>query len=110
MSARLSVLALATAAAFALGCGGIWQQAMSDTIRQQATELRAMLTNVTASPEKDEMAAMIDGLEAEAASGRVGVVDVASFRVEVEDAVYDGMIDAAEGAEAKTLYDSMLTQ
>lgn len=104
MRKLVSILTLA----LALGCGNAWQQAMGDTIQKEAADLRAMVQNVQPSAEADQVSRVIDALEAEAYSGRIGAMDLAELRVKVEDAVYDGAIDAKEASEVQSAWDGMM--
>jgi hypothetical protein len=94
MRGSLTVVLLVSTLALVLACGGEWDAAMAQAVGDQIDEMTGKVVGCADSPEKDRLLTALAG--AKAAAGNVGMVEVATLQVEVEEAASDGSISAAE--------------
>lgn len=101
---RLSIAS--TVLAIALGCGGVWSQAMNQVSADKANELEVELMSTTDSPERARALAAVARFGAQGADASImGIVEVESS---VERAVSDGEISATEADQIEAAVDEAL--
>lgn len=97
---------LALAVTAALGCGGVWGEAMVQAVTDQTNELLGELSQVPDGPEKQAVESAILDVQTNAAD--VGVMEVATFAAEVKMAMEDGQISADEASTITAKKDEIL--
>lgn len=78
----------------ALGCGGAWEQGVSQAVSDQSSELRGKLMQAQESPERDAVDQLLQDFQQQPEG--IGIIEFATFGAAVEQAVSDGNIDADE--------------
>lgn len=92
--------------ALALGCGGVWSQAMNQVSADKANELEVELMATTENPERARALAAIARFGSQGADASImGIVEVESS---VERAVSDGDVSASEADQIEAAVDNAL--
>lgn len=78
----------------ALGCGGAWEEAAAEAVSENAAKYRGQLMDASESAERDQLDALL--LDLRDHPENVGIIEIATFEVELNEALSDGNIDPDE--------------
>lgn len=78
----------------ALGCGGAWEEATADAVSENAAKYHSNVLSAAESPERDQLATLLVDLRDHPEN--VGIIEIATFEVEINEALSDGEISASE--------------
>ena len=90
----LLTASILTASVFSWNCGA-WDQAKSQAVVQKCTELKDS-TTVDNPEQQRQLDALFDECTNRAMEGKLGIMDVATFEVQLTAAVQDGIVDETE--------------
>jgi hypothetical protein len=77
-----------------LGCSGIWEEAAQKAVSEHAVEYRGQLLEAEESPERDQLDGLLIDLRDHPEN--VGIIDIATFEIELTEALSDGTISPDE--------------
>jgi hypothetical protein len=79
---------------FTLGCGGLWQEALSETFSVMTVDLEQQVP--VSDERRDDVVALLEDGFVAAWDGHVGTMDVLPFSTAFDEAIADGKIDRGD--------------
>ena len=105
---RFTVISLA--AVSALACGGLWGEALGHAVAEDFTELKVQVSHVEDGPNKVALQELLDDAIDAARREEIGLMQAATWSVQVDEVIADGRIDDSELDAVQRSWDAIVAR